>query len=85
VRKDLIKNYVEKLKKEDIIEYLSKECIPASKEEIDILYQAIKNDYEEILNTDFMSYISNYKLLFNENLYKTIIEKYNKYKKFIDL
>ena len=31
-----------------------------------------------------MSYISNYKLSFNEELYKTIIEKYNKYRKFID-
>ena len=31
-----------------------------------------------------MSYISNYKLNFNPELYKKIIEKYNEYKKFIE-
>ena len=47
-------------------------------------YSLKPNDYEEILNTNFMSYISNYKLNFNPELYKKIIEKYNEYKKFIE-
>lgn len=84
MKKEILKNYIEKITKEDIINYLSKECVSASNEEIDMLYNAIKNDYETILETDFMSYISNYKLNFNEELYKTIVEKYNKYKKFIE-
>ena len=74
MKKELIKNYVNKLTKQDIINYLSHECTPTSNEEIDIIYSAIKNDYEEILNTNFMSYISNYKLSFNPELYKKIIE-----------
>lgn len=84
MKKELIKNYVNKLTKQDIINYLSHECTPASNEEIDTIYNAIKNDYEEILNTNFMSYISNYKLTLNPELYKKIIEKYNEYKKFIE-
>jgi len=84
LKKELLKNYISKLTKQDIINYLSKECIPASNEEIDMIYNAIKNDYEEILETNFMNYISNYKLNFNPDLYRTIIEKYNQYKKFIE-
>lgn len=84
MKKELLKNYINRLTKQDIINYLSKECVPASNEEIDMIYNAIKNDYEEILNTNFMSYISNYKLNFNQALYKKIIEKYNEYKKFIE-
>jgi hypothetical protein len=84
LKKELLKNYISRLTKQDIINYLSKECIPASNEEIDMIYNAIKNDYEEILETNFMNYISNYKLNFNPDLYRTIIEKYNQYKKFIE-
>lgn len=84
MKKELLKNYIEKLTKEDIVSYLSHECVSASDEEINIIYNAIKNDYEEILRTNFMSYISKYQLSLNKELYKTIIEKYNKYKKFIE-
>lgn len=84
MKKELIKNYINKLTKQDLIDYLSKECITASNDEINMIYNAIKNDYEEILNNNFMSYISNYKLSLNEELYKKIIEKYNEYKKFIE-
>ena len=84
MKKELLKSYINNLTKNDIVNYLSKECIPASNEEIDTVYNAIKNDYDEILETNFMSYISNYKLVFNEELYKKIIEKYNEYKKFIE-
>ena len=84
MKKEFIKSYIEGITKEDIINYLSKECVPASDTEIDLIYNAVKNDYNEILDTDFMSYISNYKLNFDEDLYKKIIEKYNEYKKFIE-
>ncbi len=84
MKKELLKAYINKLTRDDIVNYLSKECIPASKEEIDMIYSAIKNDYNEILETDFNSYISNYKLNFNKTLYMKIIEKYNEYKKFIE-
>lgn len=84
MKKQLLETYISRLTREDIVNYLSHECIPASSYEIDLIYNAIKNDYNEILETDFNSYISNYKLTFNKTLYEKIIEKYNQYKKFIE-
>ena len=84
MKKQILEMYINKLTKQDIVNYLSKECVPASNEEIDLIYNAIKNDYNEILESDFNSYISNYKLTFNKALYEKIIEKYNEYKKFIE-
>ncbi len=84
MKKELIKNYINKLTKNDIINYLTKENIPFKNEELDIIYNCIKNDYESILNNDFISYISNYKSSLNQTLYNNIIEKYNEYKKFIE-
>ena len=84
IKKELIINYINKIEKQDIIDYLSLECIPASNEEINKLYYLIKNNYEEILNSNFMEYIQKYKNSFNKHLYLKIIEKYNKYKKFIE-
>lgn len=84
MKKQILEMYINKLTKQDIVNYLSKECIPASNEEVDLIYKAIKNDYNEILESDFNSYISNYKLTFNKSLYEKIVEKYNEYKKFIE-
>ncbi len=84
MKKELLKSYISKLTKQDIINYLSKECIPASNEEIDLIYNVIKNDYDKILDSNFISYISKYELNFNKHLYQGIIEKYNEYKKFIE-
>ena len=84
MKKQLLETYISRLTREDIVNYLSKECIPASSYEIDLIYNAIKNDYNEILESNFNSYISNYKLTFNKTLYEKIIEKYNQYKKFIE-
>ena len=84
MKKQILEIYINKLTKQDIVNYLSKERIPASNEEINLIYNAIKNDYKEILESDFNNYISNYKLTFNKTLYEKIIEKYNEYKKFIE-
>ncbi|MGM9877384.1 MAG: hypothetical protein ACI33S_01925 [Bacilli bacterium] len=81
---DLLKNYINKVTKEDIKNYITKECLCASDEEIDIIYNAIKNDYEEILNSNVTDYISRHNLNLNKELYKRIVEKYNYYKKFIE-
>ncbi len=81
---DLIKNYISKLKKEDIINYLNKESIPYNNDEVNLIYEAIMSNYQNIDSINFMSYISNYKYNLNETLYNKIIEKYNEYKKFIE-
>lgn len=84
MKKELLECYINKLKKEDIEKYLTKECVTYTESEINIIYNSIKNDYKEILNTNFMDYLSKHKLSLNEELYKKIIEKYNEYKKFIE-
>ena len=81
---DLLKNYISKLNKEDIINYLNKENIPYNNQEVDLIYEAIMSNYKNIENIDFMNYISNYKYNLNDILYNKIIEKYNEYKKFIE-
>jgi uncharacterized membrane protein YgaE (UPF0421/DUF939 family) len=84
MKKELLKSYINKLTKQDIINYLNKEYTPSSNEEIDLIYNVIKNNYEEILNSNFMNYISKYESNLNKQLYQKIIEKYNEYKKFIE-
>lgn len=42
MKKELLKGYINRLTKQDIINYLSKECVTASDEEIDMIYNAIK-------------------------------------------
>ena len=83
MNKNLIINYIKKITKEDIQKYISKENIQHTKEEIDLIYESIKNDYYEILN-NFQNYIQKVKDKLNPNLYNKIIEKYNKYKEFIE-
>lgn len=81
---DLIKNYISKLKKQDIIDYLNKENIKASNDEIDLIYNVIKENYNMLENINFNEKIKLYKDKLNENLYNKILEKYEKYKKFIE-
>lgn len=80
----IIKNYINRITKQDIINYLSKECISASNEEIETIHNAIKNDTDELLKIDPISYIETHNISLNTELYKKIIEKYNEYKKFIE-
>ena len=84
MKKELLRKYIDKLSKNDIVIYLKKELIPATNEEIDLIYKEIKTKYEEILNSDFIKYIENYKNKLNAKLYQKILEKYNEYKKFIE-
>lgn len=84
MKKELILKYINNLEKEDIIKYLDKENLEYTTEEIDLIYNAIKNDYDVIMYGDFDKYISNYKFNINSNLYNNIISKYYQYKKFIE-
>jgi hypothetical protein len=81
---DMIKNYIKKLTKEDIVNYLNKEKIEASIDEINLIYNSIKNDFDYVIHNDFYKYIERFKSKLNNNLFNKIIEKYNEYKKFIE-
>lgn len=83
MKEELIKSYINKLKKEDIKNYLMKEYTVASDEEIDLLYNLIKKNADNIKNVD-LDFISKYERYFNKDLYFKIIEKYNKYKSLLE-
>lgn len=83
MKEELIKSYINKLKKEDIKNYLTKEYTVASDEEIDLLYNLIKKNADNIKNVD-LDFISKYERYFNKDLYFKIIEKYNKYKSLLE-
>ena len=48
------------------------------------LKRTIKNHTDELLESTPSSYMEKHNIILNRDLYKTIIEKYNEYKKFIE-
>ena len=84
MNKNVIKKYADNITKEDILKFAESENVSISDNELNVIYYIIKNKQDEILNEDFYEFISNYKLDFNPILFNKIIEKYEKYKKFID-
>ena len=46
----IIKKYIDRLTKQDIINYIDKQNIELSPNEIDIIYYYIKNKYNDFLN-----------------------------------
>ncbi len=83
MNKNLIKNYISKIDKKDIIDFANKEKVFISDYEINLILDLIKKDTDIILSDQFLNYLENYKNEFSEEIYNLIIEKYNKYKSFI--
>lgn len=83
MKEELVKSYIKKLKKEDIKNYLQKECVVASDKEIDMLYDIIMSNYQNIKQLD-LNFIAQYESYFNKDLYLKIIEKYNQYKSLLE-
>ena len=84
MNKNLIKKYASNITKEDILKFGESESININNNELNIIYNIINTKQDEILSGDFYNLISNYKNDFNPILFNKIIEKYEKYKKFID-
>ena len=80
--KQILKNYVEKLKKEEIIKFIENNNYTVSDKEIDTIYFYIKNYWQDFFdNKDEI-----WKKLKNDvsdNTYIEIMKLYQKYKKFI--
>ena len=84
MNKNIIKKYADNITKEDILKFAQSENVSINNNELNTIYYIIKNKQDEILNGDFYNLIDNYKQNFNPLLFNKIIEKYEKYKKFID-
>lgn len=80
--KDLIKNYIEKLKKEDVIKFIENNNYVVSDKEIDTIYFYIKNYWADFLedNTEIWNKL---KKDVSEPVFIEIKKLFNKYKKYI--
>ncbi len=76
---NLIKNYINMLNKDDIVSFAKRENFILNNEELDIIYNAIKNRWEEIYNNG-INVISEYKDKLNSNTYDKLIELHDRYK-----
>ena len=80
---NLIKKYVSNLTKQDIYDFAFKEDIKITNNEVNIIYEAIKNNTDILLSKDALTFISRFKSVLSDEVYSKIIEKFEKYKDFI--
>ena len=80
--KQILKTYVEKLKKEDVIKFIENNNYNVSNKEIDVIYFYIKNYWEDFYynNKQVWDRLHND---ISENTYNQIIQLYKKYQKYI--
>ena len=76
---NLIKIYINKIKKEDMNIFLKNNNINLSKKEIDYAYYILKNKYELIIDND-VSIFNDIKDNISEDNYIKLMELYNNYK-----
>lgn len=75
----LIKNYVSKMTKEDVVHFTQKNGIYLSESETDFVYRFIKRNYEALYANPNID-LSKYKDNFSEENYQKIIKLINTYK-----
>ncbi len=80
---NIIKNYVDKLTKEDIINYSKKEDIFLNDNEINVIYDEIKNKWKQLYNGN-TRVITDLENKINNKAYNKLINLYNTYKKFLN-
>ena len=76
---NLIKKYINTLKKSDIVEFARKQNVKLSEIELDTIYNTIKTRWEEIY-TNGIKVINEYKNKLTNTTYNKLIELYNEYK-----
>ena len=79
MNKLILYQYINKIKKEDIVIFGIKQGIVIKKEETDIIYNYIKNDFERIINNP-NEVIIEIKDKVSKEIYQKILELYDKYK-----
>lgn len=80
--KQILKGYIDNLKKEDIIKFINNNNLEVSDKEINIIHFYIKNYWEELFddNEEIWKKLQND---VSEKTYLEIMSLYHKYKKFI--
>ena len=77
----LLKNYINNLKKEDINAFALNNNITLSNEELDIIYDTIKNDYSNLLYGNHDIVFEQLKTKVSTDNYDKIIDLFFEYKK----
>lgn len=80
MNKYIIQKYINKLTKQDIINYSSNEKISLSQKEIDIIYEYIKTRYLDFLSGNQDIILKELKSKLNSKTYQKIEELYQQYK-----
>lgn len=80
--KQLLKGYIEKLKKEDIIKYIENNNYQVSDKEIDTIYFYIKNYWEDFFDNKPEIW-DQLKKDVSQNTYLEIMKLYQKYQKYL--
>lgn len=80
---NIVKSYVSVMKKEDIRKFATKNNLIASNEEIDFIYDFIKNNYENILKNPNSFDLNKYKDKFSNENFTFLTSLVNKYKRMI--
>lgn len=78
----IIYQYINKLRKEDIVNYCNLKGISVNNKDLDVVYNYIKNDYKRFLDNP-MVVLNEIKGLVSNYTYGEIIRLYEKYKGFI--
>lgn len=76
----IITKYINKLTKEDIVKFATSQNITLTSNELDIIYNHIKNDYQTFLTKDPNIILNQVKTEVRAEVYNKIIELYNQYK-----
>jgi len=79
MNKFILYQYINKIKKEDIVKFGIKEGIIIKKEETDLIYNYIKNESERIIQKP-ADVIMEIKDKVSNQVYQKILELYDKYK-----
>ena len=75
----IIYEYINRLKREDVVKLCNIKGINVSDREIDIVYDYIKSDYKRFFNNP-SKVLSEVKTKVSNNTFNVIMELYNKYK-----
>lgn len=78
MKEKIIKSYVKQLTKDDIIKFAKKNGIILTNDELNLIYQTIKNDYDSILTNPELA-LKNAQKKLNPNTYNKIYELYTIY------
>ena len=79
MNKLLIYEYINRLRRDDIVKFCNIKGIKLQDDELDIIYNCIKNDYKRFFSNQ-MEVLSEIKTKISDNTFKEIMKLYDKYK-----